>query len=199
MLSLLLSFSFSVILQNCDIYTKDGCETCTNHYRDRNCGWCSETNKCVDVVGNETQCNFSMLYYNHNAKCGEAIPQPSPTPWPHYEADPTFCYKMTGEYCKKCVSTNVSMSCGWCHSTNECIMGDALGLFFLSCPEWSFTEDNKCLKKASDSTILGLRVGLGLFVGIVILACIFGCYKVIKSPPSEDLDPTYEVIGNTTQ
>ncbi|OHT12767.1 Plexin repeat family protein [Tritrichomonas foetus] len=196
MFAFLLFFSQSIIENQCGIYTNDGCDTCTIHYKDRNCGWCKSTNKCIEYKGNETDCDLTELYYNQNAKCGAEIPPPSPTPWPHYEANATFCYAMTGEWCQKCVSTNVSMSCGWCHSTKECIMGDAIGPFFGQCEKWSFTEDSKCTGKVSHGTIVGLRVGIGIFIAVVCALCIFGCYKVIKSPPSEDLDPTYEIIKN---
>ena len=75
-------------------------------------------------------------------------------------------------------------------------MGDALGPFFLTCDDWSFTEDNKCTGKISRNAIIGLRVGIGLVIAIIVALAIFGCYKVIKSPQSEDLNPTYEIIKN---
>ena len=181
---------------SCSMYTNDGCDTCTLHYKDRNCGWCATCNKCMQYNGNETDCNLSEFYYNQNAKCGGDIPGPSPTPWPHYEANATFCYAMSDDWCQKCVSENVSMQCGWCHTTHECIMGDAIGPFFGSCEEWSFTEDNKCLGKVSSGAVIGIRVALGIFITIVTAVSIFGCYKVIKSPSKADFDQTYEIIKN---
>lgn len=197
MIYFLVTLSFSLLDGSCDMYTSENCESCVSHYKDRNCGWCRSSNKCVQYKGNETDCDLNDLYYNHNAKCNEPIPPPSPTPWPHYDADPTFCYQMKDNYCTKCVSANISMSCGWCHTTKECIMGDALGPFFLTCDEWSFTEDNKCTGKISKGAIIGLRVGIGVAIAIIVVLAIFGCYKVIKSPHSEDLNPTYEIIKNS--
>lgn len=196
MIYFLVSLSLSLLEGSCEMYTSEHCETCVSHYKDRNCGWCRTTNSCIQYKGNETACNLTEFYYKQNAKCNDPIPPPSPTPWPHYDADPTFCQKMTDEYCTKCVSANVSMSCGWCHTTKECIMGDALGPFFLSCDEWSFTEDNKCTGKVSKGTIIGLRVGIGIFIAVISVLCILGCIKVIRSPPPEDLNPTYEIIKN---
>ena len=173
------------ITGQCHLYTT--CETCSLHYADRNCGWCSESGKegCIEFAGNETKCATDKFYYNGNAKCGAEIPQP-PQPWERYDANATFCYAMTGDWCEKCVSTNASMHCGWCHTTKECIMGDELGPYFGSCPEWSITTDDKCLGKVSAKTALVIRIVVGIIITVITALCIFGCVIVIRRPKQQE-------------
>jgi hypothetical protein len=159
------------------------CDTCTLHYADRQCGWCQDSSpRCIRYNETAPTCNYSAFYYDNNAKCNATIPPPDPTPWPRYDANPSFCYSMTDSWCKKCVSTNKSLSCGWCHSTNECIMGDREGPFFGSCANWMIEDDDKCLGKLSPNQILGIRIGLSVALVVLVGICVFGCYKVIKRP-----------------
>lgn len=165
------------------------CEQCTPHYGDRQCGWCdAEGVGCVAVANNT--CPHDKFYYNNNAKCGAVIPPPTPTPWPRYEANATFCYAMTGKWCQKCVSANKDMHCIWCHSTKECVMGDADGAYFLAnkCESYSYDEDTKCTGKISDGAILGWRIGISLFIATVSVLCIIGCYKIIRKPKTEEYE-----------
>jgi len=162
----------------CDIYST--CEECTVHGKsDRNCGWCQTTGKCEHI--NESKCNETSFYHDNNAKCG-AIIYPTVTPWPRYDANATFCYSMTGTWCQKCVSANVSMQCGWCASTKECIMGDELGPLFGSCKDWSYTEDDKCLGLISPGKIVAVRVVIAIVITVLIVFFIFSCYRIIKNP-----------------
>jgi hypothetical protein len=158
------------------------CTNCTLHYSDRQCGWCGSTNQCVQYNGSATRCNLSEYYYNNNAVCGGEVPPPNPTPWPRYAADPDFCYAMTDQWCKKCVSSNKSQSCGWCHSTKECIMGDLRGPLFGSCDNWMPLEDDQCLGKLSSGAIVGVRVGLSLAIALLVVLAVLGCYRVISRP-----------------
>lgn len=163
----------------CHLYDSD-CETCTKHWNDRHCGFCAEEGKQGCFHFEDSTCSPQHFYFNGNAKCYAVIPTPKPSPIPPFDRIPDFCAKMTGDWCTKCVSTNKSMHCGWCHTTKECIMGDANGPFFLGCEEWSFEEDDKCKGMISKSAALGLRIGIGLFVGSVVVICVVGCYRVIR-------------------
>jgi len=169
------------IPENCSAYN-ESCDICTRHCADRHCGWCIDGANygCV----NASSCPPAKLYYGDNAKCGGRIPPPNPTPWPRYDANATFCYAMRGQWCYECVSANASMACGWCHSTKECIMGDQQGPFVIACDSWSWGLDDKCLGKASRGTILGLQVGIPIFITAVIVLGVLGCYKVIRKKPA---------------
>ena len=184
-------FASATILEGCDLFKT--CDECSLHYADRNCGWCEKSKQCMADEGNETDCPQDMWYYHGNAKCGEEIPLP-PEPWPRYEANATFCYSMTGEYCKKCVSTNTSMKCGWCHDTKECIMGDENGPYFAptKCEKWSYEVDDKCIGKISKKAIVAIRVVIAIFITVVTALSMLGCYKVIKKPKT--LDSGYEQV-----
>lgn len=169
----------------CKMYKE--CGECTLHYGDRKCGFCSDSPKslsgtCMSTIN--STCPHDRFYFNNNAKCGAEIPPPTPTPWPRYEANATFCYSMTGKWCQKCVSSNKDMHCIWCHSTKECVMGDADGAYFLGnkCESYSYEEDTKCTGKISDGAILGWRIGISIFIATVSVLCIIGCYKIIKKP-----------------
>jgi len=160
--------------ENCDIYTKDGCEVCTNHYSDRKCGWCSKTNKCES--SGSTTCPKTDFYYGGNAKCNAPIPLPTRTPYPRYEADPTFCQKYTGTDCPKCVSTNPNMSCIWCYSSKECVMGDSVGPFYGQCPDNDFALElrGRCFASASTWT-LNIWITVAFLVTIAIVLGVYGC------------------------
>lgn len=180
------------ITGQCNLY-KD-CESCSLHYADRNCGWCDEDGKqgCIEYDGNNTQCDASKFYYNGNARCGSEIPVP-PQPWERYDANATFCYAMSGEWCEKCVSLNTSMRCGWCHTTRECIMGDEQGPYFLSCPDWSFTADDKCLGTVSKGTAIAIRVTIAVVISIISALSVLGCVVVIRKPKNQE--PTYDEVN----
>jgi len=165
----------------CEMYTSEGCNVCTGHYADRNCGWCAETGKCE--YSNTSVCNKQSFYYGDNAKCGKPIPTPTPTPWPRYEANATFCYSLTDSWCSKCVSTNKDMKCVWCHETRECVMGDSYGPFFGTCKgKFSFEDDNQCKGIASKNTIYTVRIVVGIIITAITVFSILGCYKAIKTP-----------------
>ena len=162
------------------------CDECSLHYADRNCGWCAENNKCMKSAGEATKCPANKFYYNNNAKCGEKIPDPV-EPWPRYDANATFCISLSGDWCEKCVSTNVSYSCGWCHTTNECIQGDAIGPLFGTCEDWSFvdadgTPDDKCLGLVSKGTRVAIRVTVAIVITVITALCVAGCAHVIRKP-----------------
>jgi hypothetical protein len=76
------------------------------------------------------------------------------------------------------------MNCGWCHGSKECVAGDAQGPWFQTsaCGEWSHNESNLCLGKASDGAILGVRIGVGIAIGVITILSVVGCYVVIKRP-----------------
>ena len=165
----------SLLPNSCSIYNNDGCSICISHFGDRNCGWCSTTNSCENI--NTTKCEFSNFYFNGNAKCGSKIPTPLPTPYPRYEADPTFCLKLTNTNCPKCVSTNPNKSCIWCHESKECVMGDSLGPLFGTCQgKFSTKLDAFCFKSSSTwSVYIWITVAI-----LVTFATIIGfilCYK----------------------
>lgn len=169
------------IPQDCSIYQNDGCEICTSHFADRNCGWNAVDNKCEN--NNTKTCDDQHFYYGGNAKCGGKIPTPTPTPWPVYTANTSFCRLLSDTWCTKCVSTQKNMSCVWCHDTNECAMGDKDGFFFGTCKSYSYENDHKCRGVASKGTIIGVRVGLAIFVTIMIVLGVFICYKQISVKP----------------
>jgi hypothetical protein len=171
---------------SCENYL--GCEFCTSHYADRQCGWCNETQSCVEaeVPGS---CNVSLLYYANNAICGYPVPPPDPTPWPSYNPDATFCYSLTSTWCENCVTKDRNMSCGWCHATKECVMGDEKGPYFLTCDDWSFgNATDRCLGKSSPSTILAVRIGVSIAAASIIILWIIGCYKVVKQPATVEYE-----------
>ena len=175
----------------CKLYTT--CEECSMHYADRNCGWCSEAGNegCIEFQGNETECNASNFYYHNNAKCGQKIPTP-PEPWERYDANATFCYSMTGEWCEKCVAMDPTKHCGWCHTTKECIMGDELGPYFGACPDWSIEVDNKCLGKVSKKAAIGIRVTVGVLITAITIVCVMGCVKSLRRKKTQE--PRYDEV-----
>jgi hypothetical protein len=158
------------------------------HYADRNCGWCDDDNMlgCMNV--SNSTCNKSKFYVSDNAVCHRRV-LPSGTPWPRYEADASFCYNMAHTWCEKCVTelpdSKQNMSCVWCYSSKECVMGDAArGPLFLPCAEWAFYADDKCVGKASKTTILVVRIVLPTIIAAAIILGVIGCYKVIKASPA---------------
>jgi hypothetical protein len=169
-----------------------GCDACTLHYADRNCGYCQTSNECVN--GATANCSAQHFYYANNAKCQETIP-PSTTPWPRYDANPTYCYDLTDSNCKKCVRSNVSMLCGWCHGTSECIMGDKFGPYFGNCRDWSIESDpdsmGHCSGELSKRAILGMAIGIpvGVIV-VVVVAVIIGlkCRKKGQGRPNQSYE-----------
>ena len=170
--------------QQCELYTSDGCEICVSHYGDRNCGWNNVAKKC-EAFDSKT-CNESDFYYADNAKCNEPIPGPSPTPWPHYVANTSYCRALTDSWCTKCVSSDPSMSCVWCYDTNECAMGDSSGFFFGTCKSYAYTNDDKCQGKISNGAIIGIRVGLAIFITIMIALGVFICWRTIRTPADDN-------------
>lgn len=167
----------------CGFYSD--CEECTIHWTDRKCGWCGSSAKCIQYNANGTDCPDDQLYYNNNAKCGAVI-TPVPTPWPRYYADPGFCSSMTGSWCKKCVSKNTSMSCGWCGETKECVMGDAFGPLFGTCDSWSYSEDRKCTGKMTKKSILAVRLTVAIAISIIAVAGIVLCIKSFRASNEEN-------------
>ena len=160
------------------------CDTCTSHFADRNCGWCmasGESGTCYEA--SKSTCDAKYFYYNTTV-CNQPVPPPSPTPWPRYEANTTFCKLLSGTWCEKCVSTQPNMSCVWCHASKECVMGDSEGPFFGSCPSntFSYKADDQCLGKIAKGKILAIRIVVGILVTAFIAAGIFICYKEIKKP-----------------
>jgi hypothetical protein len=170
---------------NCSLYPS--CAECTVHTTDRNCGWCNSSRHCIAVNGSES-CPQDKFYFGNNAKCGDPVPPPDPTPWPRYDPDATFCYAMTGQWCQKCVTANKSMNCGWCHGSQECVAGDAQGPWFqtAACGNWSFTETDLCLGRVSSGQILAIRIGVGIAIGIIIVVSLAGCYVIIRKPNATD-------------
>lgn len=179
------------IHSQCSLFTT--CQECSLHYADRNCGWCSESGRqgCIEFTGNETACDLNQFYYKNNAKCGEKIPIP-PEPWERYDANATFCYSMTGEWCEKCVSLDPTKHCGWCHSTKECIMGDEAGPYFGECPDWSIQADDKCLGKVTKGAAIAIRVSVGVLITALTLVCIYGCVKTFRKPKNQE--PRYDEV-----
>ena len=180
----------SQIPDQCYLY--NDCEECTIHVSDRNCGWClaaDGTGKCVNATG--YNCSGS-LYFNGNAKCGQPTPTPTPTPWPHYTSNTSYCRLLTDSWCEKCVSSDPTMQCVWCYDTHECAMGDEQGFFFGTCKNFAYTNDTKCRGVVSNSAIIGIRVGLAIFVALMIIIGVIICYKVIKQPPESQ--PLFEQI-----
>ena len=173
------------IPNECGIFTT--CDSCASHLLDRNCGWCQDASgngKCID--GNAT-CDGSF-YYNNNAKCGASIPTPTPTPWPApYEGNASYCRLLTDTWCSKCVSSDPSMSCVWCHDTNECAMGDKDGFFFGTCKSYSYENDDKCSGLMSNGGIVVVRVCIAIFVVAMVIFGVVLCYKVIKQPKQAPL------------
>lgn len=169
------------LVQDCSIYQNDGCEVCTSHYADRNCGWNSIDNKCENNL--TKTCDAQHFYYGGNAKCGGVIPTPTPTPWPVYKANTTYCRKLSDTWCSKCVASDPEMKCVWCHDTNECAMGDKEGFFFGTCKSYSYEDDDTCRGKSSKGTIIGLRVGISIFIVAVSVVGIYICYRQIKKTP----------------
>jgi hypothetical protein len=181
--------------RSCAMFTEinGGCEQCTVHYGDLNCGWCSTTKTCEDA--GKTTCNRSNFYYAGNAPCGGSIPTPTPTPWPAYDAKPEFCSSLSGTWCDNCVTKNASMNCIWCHKKKQCVMGDAYGAFFLAneCESFSYRNDDKCQGKIGKTSILLIRIFLALFIAVVTAVSIFGCYKVIRKPKQNE---NYQEVNN---
>lgn len=181
------------ITGQCSMYEQESnpCVVCSSHTTDRNCGWCSTTQKCVDVEEGKANCPANAFYYGNNGVCGKPVPTPMPV-WPVYVANTTFCSSLSGTWCENCISKNPDMQCGWCGATHECIPGYADGPLNLFCESgWSFTVDDKCLGKASHSTIVGVRVSVGIFIGVVCVLAILGCIKVVRKKAVEN---TYEEI-----
>ncbi|KAH0789558.1 Plexin repeat family protein [Histomonas meleagridis] len=175
------------IFTDCDQYTS--CEECTIHYKDRGCGWCATNNKCIQ----DGNCNYSDYYYNNNAKCGAPIP-PTPQPFPRLESNTDYCISMSNTWCIKCVSSNTTQSCGWCASTKECVIGDALGPLFGSCDSWSYTEDQKCTGIISKSGIVAVRVVVGIVVAAIIAAGVFICIRAFRK--QKEVNVEYDSIPN---
>ena len=177
--------------EECSIYTADGCEICTSHYADRKCGWNKVAKQCQS---NSTKtCNETEFYFGDNAKCDAEIPGPTPTPWPRYVANTSYCRSLSNSWCTNCVSSDPSMQCVWCYDTHECAMGDSEGFFFGTCKNFAYTNDTKCRGVVSDGAIVGIRVGLAIFVAIMIIIGCFICYKTIKKP-EEQANPNYENV-----
>jgi hypothetical protein len=149
------------------------------------------------VNGASANCTAEHFYYANNAKCQATIP-PSTTPWPRYQANPTFCYDMTDSNCKKCVKSNVSMQCGWCHKTGECIMGDNKGPYFGTCGDWSIESDSSsmghCSGELSKQAILGMAIGIPIAV-IVIIVAIIVTLRLRKKRQGRDKQ-SYEEVGH---
>ena len=182
----------SSLIGQCKIYTNEGCSVCSSHYTDRNCGWCETTKECVDISTGKESCSADSFYYGEAGVCGKPISTPMPV-WPVYSGNTSFCSSLSGTWCSNCISKDPSMSCGWCGATKECIPGYADGPLNLFCEkDWSFTLDRKCNGTSSHSAIVGMRVGIGIFVGIVVILCIVGCVKVIRQPD----DTTYEEVDS---
>lgn len=174
----------------CPIYTD--CESCTFHYADRNCGWCTTEQKCIRY-SNSSQCN-GTFYHGSDTKCGEKTPTPTPTPFPRFEINETLCRLYDDTYCGQCVraSTNTT-TCVWCPSTRECREGDENGVFFNSytCPGHITTDDDTCKGIYSKKKILAIRVGVGVTVGVLfILSIVFAIYVVLKKDRYQGYIPT---------
>lgn len=168
---------------DCSLYQNDGCEVCVSHYADRNCGWNNVSQKCESYE--KKTCPDDKFYYGGNAKCFAQFPTPTPTPWPVYKANTSYCRLLSDTWCTKCVSSDPDMRCVWCHDTNECAMGDEFGFYFGTCKKYSYTNDTTCRGVASKGTIVGVRVGLAIFVTVMIVLGVFVCYKQIKQKPEE--------------
>lgn len=175
-------------ITGCSHYTSDGCDVCVTHYKDRNCGWNAQDNKCENA--NETKCPQDKFYYGTNAKCGQPIPPPTPTPWPKYEVNTSFCRSRSNTWCSKCLE-DPEQRCVWCHETRECVMGDKDGFFFGTCPgKYSHVDDDQCKGLASKGAVIGIRVGVAIWIVVMSLLGIWGCYYFIKQPagPSTKYD-----------
>lgn len=183
---------------DCSIFDDDDdvCGTCTAHSKDRNCGYCAETKKCISIDEGIATCPYTQFYYSGKAECGDVI-LPPVDPWPQYEVNTSYCASLSGTWCSNCISKNPNYTCGWCGATKECMMSklDGTGPLLFKCEkDWSSTEDNKCKGIASHKTIVGLRVGIGIFVGIITIAAVISCVYVIRSKPRQINEDGYEQV-----
>ena len=113
MISLFLTFSYSFNKTDCSLLYSESCDICITHYLDRQCGFCSSTNSCMNI-DDKSQCT-GTFYYGPQATCTQSYDfTPTPTPIPQPTQLPDQCNLYTD--CETCSSHLSDRNCGWCQS-----------------------------------------------------------------------------------
>jgi hypothetical protein len=102
-----------------------------------------------------------------------------------------YCSSYSNTDCKYCLANSNNNSCGYCIETKVCESGDADGPFAGNCTHWALTNTPECQADSRLGYSTGVRIGVGVFVGIVtVVTAVFWIwvFPILASRPRASIE-----------